>query len=78
MKTIFSPSGDHTGQSPPSFVRRWGRFGTVTWNVCVAASPPGSLAVTVTLEVPPASALTVTMLTDTDTVATSGSDEMAE
>jgi len=78
MKAIFSPSGDHPGDSPPESVRRRGRFRTVTWNVCVADSPPGSVAVTVTLEVPSASAVTVTLLTDTDTVATPVSDETAE
>ena len=54
------------------------RFGTVAWNVCVAASPPGSVAVTVTVAVPLATAATVTALPATETVATAGSEGVAE
>ena len=54
------------------------RFGTVTSNVCVAANPPGSVAVTATSVVPLARAVTVTALPATDTVAAAGLDEVAE
>ena len=54
------------------------RFGTVAWNVCVASSPPGSLAVTVTTTEPWDTASTATVLPATDTEATDGSDEAAE
>ena len=46
------------------------RLGTVTVKPCCAESPPGSLAVTVTFEVPCAPAVTVSEAPETATVAT--------
>ena len=55
-----------------------GRLGTVTSKLCVAASPPGSVAVTVTVTVPFATAVTVTAAPSTETAARLGSDAAAE
>ncbi len=56
------------------------RLGTVATKVCVAESPSGSEAVTVTVVVPLATAVTVTAplnLPDRDAVATPGLDDVA-
>ena len=53
------------------------RFGTVAWKACWADSPPGSLAVTVMVAVPPETPVIVRLAPDTATVATSGSDDSA-
>ena len=54
------------------------RFGTVTAKLCSAARPPESRAVTVTAVFPTAVPVTVTVLSDTATVARVVSDEIAE
>ena len=54
------------------------RFGTFTWNVCVAARPPGSVAVTIAVTVPFATATTVTTAPSTDTAKRLESDTAAE
>ena len=54
------------------------RFGTVTEKVCLPCRPPGSEAVTVTVAFPGAIALTVTVVSDTEAVATPESDDTAE
>ena len=50
---------------------------TVTPKVCGALRPPGSVAVTVTLAVPGATPVTVTVLPETLTVATPEAAEAA-
>ena len=67
------------GVSPGTSTRSVNGAGTVTGNVCVADvfEPPVSVAVTVTVDVPGATGVTVTVLLDTDTVATSGDDDVA-
>ncbi len=45
-----------------------GRFGTFTWKLCVAVSPPGSVAVIVTTTVLFATATSVTTAPSTETV----------
>ena len=57
-----------------------GRFAgelTVTANVCDALRPSGSVAVTVSVAVPSATGTTVTVLSETDTAATDGAEELA-
>ena len=54
-----------------------GRLGTVIWKDWVAESPPGSLAVTVTVVLPLICARTVTVEPETVTRATAASDELA-
>ena len=54
------------------------RLGTVTSNLCVAVSPPGSRAVTVTVAVPPLTPVTVSVPEETDTLATPEGDDDAE
>ena len=54
-----------------------GRLGTVTRKLCIAARPPGSVAVTVTVTSPFAVATTVTTAPATDTSATALSDTVA-
>ena len=51
-----------------------GRFGTRTWKLCRASRPPGSVATTVTTAVPGATAVIVTVLPATWTVATPTSE----
>ena len=53
------------------------RFGTVAWKLCVALSPPGSVAVTVIVALPRPTAVTVTVLPDAVAVATDGFDDEA-
>ena len=50
------------------------RLGTVTWKLCAAVRPPGSVAVTVTAIVPFATATTVTISPVTDTTTPPVSD----
>ena len=50
---------------------------TVTPNNWVALRPPGSAAVTVTVAVPAATDVTVTVLPETVVAATAGADEVA-
>ena len=54
------------------------RFGTVTPKLCSADSPPGSTAVTVTVALPTARPVTVTMLCATVTATRVVSDADAE
>ena len=54
-----------------------GRLGTVTPNSCMAARPSVSVAVTVTVASPLATAVIVTVLSDTVTLATLVSDVAA-
>ena len=56
---------------------RGGLFGTVTEKLWVAVSPPGSVAVTVTVAVPRATPSTFTRLPLTATVATLASEVSA-
>ena len=51
---------------------------TVAWKDCAAVRPPGSVAVTVMSAVPRASATMVTVLPAAETVATAGSEVVAE
>ena len=53
------------------------RLGTVDQKVCVAAKPPGSVAVTLRVVVPLVTAVTLTMLPAIETVATAGFDDVA-
>ena len=54
------------------------RLGTVTRKLCVAVSPPGSRAVTVTVAVPALTPVTVSVPEETDTLATLDADVDAE
>ena len=59
----------------PTATGAW--FGTVTEKLCATSSPPGSRAVTVTVVLPTAIPVTVTILPDTAAVARVVSDETA-
>ena len=50
---------------------------TIVVKDCIAERPPGSVAVTVTSALPGDTPVTVTVLPDTDAVATPGSDVVA-
>ena len=61
----------------PSGTGSWLAGTTVTSNVWVAESPPGSVAVTVTVALPAATPATVTSAPETLTVANASSEEAA-
>ena len=71
---VLPASTSRSGIVPTGF---GARFGTVTTNVCVAESPPGSVAVTDKVAVPLAMAVTISVLPATETAAAAGSDDVA-
>ena len=66
-----------TSMSSTSPTATGARLGTVTWKDCSAESPSVSVAVTEIVTVPFATPVTITTLPDTETLATSGLDEVA-
>ena len=75
--TLTAPSGRDSVCAGSVPTATGDRFGTVTANVCVAGAfdPVGSVAVTVTVDAPAASGVSVTTGPETDTAATAGADE---
>lgn len=69
------PSGDHAGNQPSA---NSSILGTHTENDTVPNNPPGSLAVTVTVAVPPLLPVTVTVLPLVPTTATPLPDDFAD